>query len=130
MDSMGPYPPTKRSNRFILVTVDACSKWVEVRAVPELTSAAMATFFKEDIVARHGTPKLCCTDNGKEFQKDFKDMLQTMGVMHNYSSAYQPESNGQAEAAVKSTLHSLQKAVGHNPFNWDSHRMISCQQYC
>lgn len=119
MDSMGPYPPTKRNNRFILVAVDACSKWVEARAVPDLTSAAMAAFFKEDVVARHGTPTLCCTDNGKEFQKDFKSVLKSLGVAHNYSSAYHPESNGQAEAAVKATLHGLQKSVGDNPFTWD-----------
>jgi len=119
MDSMGPYPPTKKANRFILVAVDACSKWVEARAAPELTSAAMASFFQEDVVCRHGTPTLCCTDNGKEFQKDFKTMLKSLGVAHNYSSAYHPESNGQAEAAVKATLHGLQKAVGDNPFTWD-----------
>jgi thymidylate kinase len=119
MDSMGPYPPTKKNNRFILIAVDACSKWVEARAVPELTSAAMASFFQEEVVCRHGTPTLCCTDNGREFQKDFKAMLQSLGVAHNYSAAYHPESNGQAEAAVKSTLHGLQRTVGDNPFNWD-----------
>ena len=119
MDSMGPYPPTKRNNRYILIAVDACSKYVEARPVPELTSAAMAQFFLEDVVARHGVPNLCCTDNGKEFQKDFKSQLEALGVAHNYSGAYHPQSNGQAEAAVKATLHGLQKTVGQNPFCWD-----------
>jgi hypothetical protein len=119
LDTMGPYPPTKNKNRYIIVAVDACSKWVEARAVPECTSAATAQFLLEEVVARWGTPKLCCTDQGREFQKEFDALLRTLSIKHNQSAAYNPQANGQAEAVVKSVLHGLQKAVGANPLCWD-----------
>lgn len=59
------------------------------------------------------------TDGGKEFQLGFKDLMKQLNIQHNMSAAYNPQSNGQAGAAVKTILHGLHKAVGDNPHSWD-----------
>jgi thymidylate kinase len=119
LDSMGPYPPTKRGSRYCCVGIDAMSKYVECWAVRDMDSATMAQFFMTHIYANHGLPRTVVTDNGKEFQHTFANLMIELGVDHLRSAAYNPQSNGQAEAAVKTILHGLQKAVGENPNSWD-----------
>jgi thymidylate kinase len=119
MDSMGPYPPTKSGARYCCVAIDAMSKWVECWATPKLDSATMKRFFLNQVYAQHGLPKTVLTDQGKEFQHHFADLMKEWGVHHLKSAAYNPQSNGQAEAAVKTILHGLQKSVGDNPNEWD-----------
>ena len=42
------------------------------------------------------------TDGGPQFRTEFKDFCSSQGIIHELSSPYNPESNGLAEAAVKS----------------------------
>jgi thymidylate kinase/transposase InsO family protein len=121
LDSMGPYPATKAGARYICVAVDAMSKYVEAWPTPKLDSATMAQFFEMSVMANHGLPRTVVTDQGKEFQLAFSDLMTDLGVQHVRSAAYNPQSNGQAEAAVKTILHGLQKAVGTHPHTWDKH---------
>lgn len=121
IDTMGPYPATKAGARYIYVAVDAMSKYVEAWPTPKLDSATMAQFFKLFIMANHGLPRIVVTDQGKEFQLLFSDLMTELGVQHVRSAAYHPQGNGQAEAAVKTILHGLQKAVGAHPHSWDEH---------
>jgi hypothetical protein len=119
MDSIGPLPKSRlHNNRYILCCVDYASKWVEARAVPVLTSDQTCQFFM-DTIARWGVPRVVCTDQGKEFQNTFNTLLQSMNIIHNQSSAYHPQGNGQAEAVVKAVTRGLQRAVGSNPLCWD-----------
>jgi hypothetical protein len=103
------------------VGIDAMSKYVEAWPTPKLDSATMAQFFRLFILANHGLPKTVITDQGKEFQLLFADLMKELGVKHIHSAAYNPQSNGQAEAAVKTVLHGLQKTVGSHPHSWDEH---------
>jgi hypothetical protein len=73
----------------------------------------------EQVIANHGTPKTIISDGGKEFQFGFNTLMKDLGVEHLQTAAYNPQSNGQAEAAVKTILHGLQKTVGENPHSWD-----------
>jgi len=45
--------------------------------------------------------------------------LKSVGVQHRFTNSYSPQSNGQAEAAVKILLNSLQRAIGNHPDSWD-----------
>lgn len=120
LDSMGPFPPSHTAgNQFIIVCVDYASKWVEARPCRTLTSAATCKFFMEDVVARHSTPRVVCSDRGKEFQDQFSALLSSMGITHSQSAAYHPQGNGQAEATVKAITYGLQKAVGNDPQSWE-----------
>jgi hypothetical protein len=119
LDSMGPYPPTRNGCRFLCVGIDGMSKYVEAQAVPKLDADTMCRFVMNQIIANHGTPKTIISDGGKEFQFGFKTLMKELGVEHLQTAAYNPQSNGQAEAAVKTILHGLQKTVGDNPHAWD-----------
>jgi transposase InsO family protein len=119
LDSMGPYAPTRAGSRYICVGIDAFSKYCECWPVPKINSETMSRFVSYHILANHGCPKVIITDQGREFQFGFESLMRQLGIEHIRSAAYNPQSNGQAEAAVKTILHGLQKAVGDNPHSWD-----------
>ena len=49
-----------------------------------------------------GWPTHIRTDGGPQFRSEFKEFCTAHGITHELSSPYNPESNGLAEAAVKS----------------------------
>lgn len=71
-------------------------------------------WFHETIVCRYGVPVVVRSDNGKEFQGDFKLYLQSMGVHHSQVLSYNPRANGLAEryvGAIKAGLRRLKGAL-------------------
>ena len=54
INSVRAFPHDKDGNRYLLVTVDLFSKWVEIHAMPSLHSWRVAKFLYNDLVARWG----------------------------------------------------------------------------
>ena len=80
-----------------MVCVDYFTKWVEMRTLVDKTSAALATFFYEDIVCRYGQPALVRSDNGSEFDGAFKAMCTSLGIEHAHAGPHHPRAMGQVE---------------------------------
>nr|GEV45161.1 reverse transcriptase domain-containing protein [Tanacetum cinerariifolium] len=60
IDFMGPFPSSK-GNKYILVTVDYLSKWVEAKALPTNDARVVVKFLKS-LFSRFGTPKAIISD--------------------------------------------------------------------
>ncbi len=71
MDCITGLKPTKRGNTAIVVAIDAYSKWVDARAIPQPNSELTAKFFLEEIISKTGAPAGVRTDNDPEFRKEF-----------------------------------------------------------
>ena len=56
-----------------------------------------------------GLPRRVRTDGGPQFQRPFREFLEKYGIVHELASAYNPESNGLAESAVKQVKTLLKK---------------------
>jgi hypothetical protein len=56
LDFVGPFKPAEAQtgNRYILVTMDYCTKWVEAKALKENTAASTTIFLYEYICCRYG----------------------------------------------------------------------------
>ena len=68
--------------------------------------------------SEHGIPEILCSDNGPQYvSAQFADFCTSWGITHETSSPHYPQSNGFAEACVKSVKHALQHAKysGANP---------------
>ena len=57
MDILGPLPPTRQGNRYILVIMDYFTKWPEAYALPNQEARVVAKAFIEGFVCRHGIPE-------------------------------------------------------------------------
>ena len=90
-----------------LVTVDHYSDYYELDRLPNIQSSAVIQATKQHF-GRHGVPHTLVTDNGAQFTSDtFKVFAKKYGFQHITSSPYWSQSNGRAEAAVKSAKHIL-----------------------
>ena len=62
--------------------------------------------------SEHRIPEILCSDNGPQCASaQFADFCTSWGITHETSSPHYPQSNGFAEACVKSVKHALQHAM-------------------
>ena len=118
IDFMGPFPPSC-GYLYIMLSVDYVSKWVE--AIPTRTNdhKVVLKFVKEHIFSRFGVPCAIISDGGLHFcNRSFENLLKKYGVTHKVSTAYHPQTNGQAELANREIKHILEKTVAPNLKDW------------
>ncbi|KAJ9536912.1 hypothetical protein OSB04_029645 [Centaurea solstitialis] len=112
---MGPFPASF-GNLYIILAVDYVSKWVEAKATRTDDSRVVADFVKSHIFSRFGTPKAIISDRGTHFcNKVIGALFKKYGVIHRISTAYHPQSNGQAEVSNREIKSILEKMPCHLP---------------
>ena len=88
---IGPLPQGKRQVRFLLVTIDYFTKWVEVEALTTITEAKVQNFVWKNIVCRFGIPRMIIFDNGRQFDcHGFRSFCLSLGIKNKYSSLGHP----------------------------------------
>ena len=119
-DFAGPLTPTRDGNRYICVTVDSCSGYVVTWATRTLSAEQFARDFWKNIVTVYGAPIKLVTDNGTSFRAElWQNVSKALGINMTYVSPYSPQSNGRAEAGVKSVLQILRCMCLESPHDWD-----------
>ena len=115
---MGPFP-SSYGNLYILLAVDYVSKWVEAKATKTDDSKVVAAFLKENIFTRFGIPRAVVSDRGTHFcNKTVSALLKKYGITHRVSTAYHPQTNGQAEVSNRQIKGILEKTVAPNRKDW------------
>nr|GFA95683.1 reverse transcriptase domain-containing protein [Tanacetum cinerariifolium] len=93
IDFMGSFP-SSRGNKYILVTVDYLSKWVEEKALPTNDTRVVCKFLKS-LFARFRTPRAIISDRDTHFCNDqFAKVMLKYGVTHRLATAYHPQTSG------------------------------------
>ncbi|XP_050709713.1 uncharacterized protein LOC126994436 [Eriocheir sinensis] len=100
------------AGKAFLIIADRLSGWPAVAPCGrDTTTAATIRQFRcyfRDV----GVPVRLRTDGGPQFtSRDFTEFLARWGVKHVVTSPYHPQSNGHAEAAVKSIKHLITKVA-------------------
>ena len=84
-----------------LIIVDYHSRWIEIIHLTTTTSSAVIAKMK-DVFARLGLPQEVFSDNGPQFvSEQFRQFAKKCDFNHITSSPHLPNSNGEAERAVK-----------------------------
>lgn len=120
IDSVGPFPVSGQGHKYMLVWVEYFTKWVEAEAVPSLHSKVTADFFLRNVVYRHGCPEKVVTDNGSEYQGEFKALLLSLNIKQRLSQPYMPRQNGLVERTNRTLLDALKRTIHSNPDTWES----------
>ena len=85
------FPRSNDGNKYAVVFVDYLTKWPEVFAVPDQTSATITQPLIEQIVSRHGVPAEVLPDRGKSFLSGLmKEVERLLGFHKVNTSAYHP----------------------------------------
>ena len=118
LDFMGPFPPSC-GYLYILLEVDYVSKWVEAISTRTNDHKVVLKFLKKHIFSRFGVSRAIISDGGLHFgNQSFGNFLKKYGVTHKVSTAYHPQTNGQAELANREIKHILEKTVAPNRKDW------------
>ena len=84
-----------------VVLVDYYSRYIEIQKLQSTTAASVITALKA-VFFRHGVPAVLMSDNGPQFlSREMSEFSDFYGFTHITSSQHYPQSNGQAERAVK-----------------------------
>ncbi|KAJ8763895.1 hypothetical protein K2173_003677 [Erythroxylum novogranatense] len=118
IDFMGQFP-SSFGNTYILLAVDYVSKWVEAKATRTNTAKVVVNFIKANIIVRFGIPRAIISARGTHFcNKVVESLFKKYNIDHRTSTAYHPQTNGQAEVSNKQLKLILEKTVNPNRKDW------------
>ena len=97
-------------NNWYVLTVDYYSRYIEIALLNRISSTEVIAKLKS-IFARHGIPEIVVSDGGKQYvSEEFEQFAKDYGFQHSTSSPYFPQSNGEAERAVRTVKSLLNKS--------------------
>ncbi|CAM8917693.1 unnamed protein product [Rhodiola kirilowii] len=118
IDFMGPFP-VSCGYTYILVAVDYVSKWVEAKATKCDDAKTVVEFLCTNLFCRYGVPKAIISDQGTHFcNRTMAATLKHYHVHHRTSTAYHPQTNGQAEISNHEIKGILEKMVKPARKDW------------
>ncbi len=119
IDCVGPLPKTKAGHQYLITIMCTATRFPEAIPLRNLKAKAVV---KELIkfCSTFGLPKIIQTDRGTNFtSRMFDQILKELGINHQLSSAYHPESQGVIERfhqTLKTMLRSYCVETGND---WD-----------
>ena len=120
MDYCGPFPVIKRLNQYILLAICPMTNYIILKAVPAATAQAAAQFILNSVVLTHGCFEELVTDRGKHFMGNaLQDVLKVLGVKHLMTSAYHPQTDGNAERSFHTLNNMLSDYVSDHHKDWN-----------
>ena len=100
--------PYKANGINYLIVADRFSGYPFIATLKD-TSTSVIIKHMTSWFQTYGIPLAIRTDGGPQFRGPFKDFCKSMGIIHEQSFGYCPQSNGHAKAAVKNVKHLILK---------------------
>jgi hypothetical protein len=105
----------------ILVMVDYVSKWVEAMPCRKASTEESITMIKNMIFSHFVTPRILISDGGTHFTgKNFKKCFSKLGIEYRVSTAYHPQTNGQAETSNRQLKSIFNKTIEKGGKDWSN----------
>ena len=106
------YNPTLAGGHgYIIVAMDYFTKWAEAMPTYAQDGETAALFLFNHVIARFGFPQSIVTDHGSHFQNQMMvELSAKLGFLHENSTPYYPQANGEFEAinkVLKTMLHRM-----------------------
>lgn len=119
IDHLGPFNKSGKGNRYLIVLVDAFTKYVLMKAVKS-TKTKCVTKFLEYVFSVYGIPTRLVDDRGTSFTSTaFQNFCKGKGVVQIKNAVATPRANGQVERYNRTILSSL--AAYEDDINWDTY---------
>nr|GFB71468.1 reverse transcriptase domain-containing protein [Tanacetum cinerariifolium] len=113
IDIAGPFPEGPGKVKFLIVTMDYFTKWVEAKTMATITGGLVKRFVWENNVCRFGIPGEIISDSGKQFADNpFKDWCDKLNITQRFASVKHPQSNRLVERANRSLREGIKARLG------------------
>ncbi|KII70031.1 hypothetical protein RF11_01336 [Thelohanellus kitauei] len=118
----GPLPSTNSGNKYIIVFINAFTKWVDAKAVLDQTVQTASKALIEPMVSRFGIPHQIHYDQGKHFESSvFQGICSSSGIKKSHTTPCHPSGNGLVERQNRTIKEMLRHHVNSHRSNWDEH---------
>ncbi|GFY48883.1 transposon Ty3-I Gag-Pol polyprotein [Trichonephila inaurata madagascariensis] len=95
IDLLGRFPKSAHGNKWIIVCTDYSTRYAITKALPTAEVDEIAKFLLEEIVLRHGAPRVIITDRGAVFRSRLvSSLVDLCNIDHRFTTAYRPQING------------------------------------
>ena len=95
------YATRNKNNNFILNVIDVFSRKFWLQPLKRQTALITKNALVRIINKAGVSPKYIISDNGSEFQKEFKKYCEDNGIKQRFNRAYAPQANGIVERSNK-----------------------------
>ena len=120
IDIAGPLKTTDKGHKYILVAVDALTRYCEVMPLLDRSATAVASALVHNIILRHSTPSVIVSDNAAEFtSKLLREVCSLCKINKVQITPRHPASNGLAERHVGKVVSYLRHVVNRTQNDWD-----------
>ncbi|OMJ15111.1 Retrovirus-related Pol polyprotein from transposon [Smittium culicis] len=120
IDFTGPFPTSRKGDKFVLVCIDMFTKSVEAIALPNSESHTTVKAINDNVIIKHGIPEIILSDNGRAFIADpIKRYCEGFNIKHSFSSPYHPETNGLVERFNRTLKSIIRSYINSKQTNWD-----------
>ena len=91
LDILGPFPKAVGNKRYLLVSIDYFTKWVEIEPLANIRDVDAKKFIWKNIITRFGVPHTLISDNGLQFDsKTFRRYCSKLEIANRYSTPAYP----------------------------------------
>jgi transposase InsO family protein len=105
-------PHSAGGHGYIIVALDYFTKWAKVMPTFDNTEKTTTLFIFNHIITRFGFPQAIVIDHGSQFCNFIMfELTEKLGLLHENSTPYYPEANGQVEAINKFLTTMLRRMV-------------------
>jgi len=121
IDILSGLPTASDGSKYLLVAVDAFTKWVEAYPLPDQEAHTCMTALFNGFFARFGLPRQLHSDQGRNFESSLvKELCEIVGVNKTRKTPFHPRSDGLTERANRTILQMLRATTSQNPQEWPS----------
>ena len=118
IDYLGPLPVSKAGTRYILVTIDAFTKFVKLYPMRKIDTRTTINKIFNDYIPKYGKPRRIQSDHGSQFtSRAWEKQLSGEGIIHTFSSIRHPQSNI-VERVNKEIGRFFRTITGHKHGGW------------
>lgn len=121
-DLTGPFPISTNRNKYILVVTDYFTKFTEAYALPNMEAKTVADKLVKEWICRYGCPIQLHSDQGSNYQSAlFVEVCKMLNIEQTKTTAFHPQSDGQAEKFMNTMKKTLTKMVEshESESDWD-----------
>ncbi|XP_074374328.1 uncharacterized protein LOC141714726 [Apium graveolens] len=119
MDILASFHVASGQRKFIVVSIDYFTKWIEAKTLAKITTKQFSQFFWENMICRFRIPRILVTNNGRHFDnEEFKEYCNDNDIKLRFTSAAHPQENGQAKVTNRIILDGLKKRVERSRNTW------------
>ena len=114
------FPPPSKGSRYIVVLSDYLTRWVEAFPVPSVEATVIAPLLVNEIISRHGAPRVLLSDRGTNFlSKVVAEVCKIFQIQKVNTSSYHPQTDGLVERFNSTLCESLSVYVSKNQKDWE-----------